>query len=309
VCAPMSTNLGRRKYIKSVYAVCWILFSNSLILVNHKLMVQVGFCFPATLCSLGVCTTWLSAVCAHFARISKTKRPVAMSDFTRVWPVGAALACTLVLGNWLYLHMSVSFIQIIKATSPLITHCMLMLSGIEVGNQRLRCGLLLIASGSLVSFGPEFYHGTPAVVAIVVALLCEVSEGIRMVLLQTTLQGQELDLWQSVLIVSPSSLFFLALCIYFFELDALRERDGLSTACQNSLLLTCASCLGVLVNICALGVVRHAGGVSLKVLGQAKNFALICFSVATLHETISMTQLIGYFLSLSGFHIYRSSKI
>ena len=304
----MSAKPGRQKYVILVYATCWMVFSNTLILVNHKLIVRVGFCFPATLCSLGVFTTWLAAICAHIARVSKANRPLRTSDFVRVFPVGATLACTLALGNWLYLHMSLSFIQVMKAAGPLITYYIFMLSGVEVANPRVRCGLLLIAFGSVTSFAPELYHGTTAVVAIMAALLCEVSESIRVVLLQILLQGQDLDLWQSILIVSPSSLLFLGLCIYFFELDALRERDGLTMASRNPVLFACASFMGVLVNVCALGVVRHAGGVSLKVLGQVKNFALICFSVATLHETISKTQLIGYFFSLGGFHLYRIGK-
>jgi hypothetical protein len=62
----------------------------------------------------------------------EAKAVVTLSYWARgIMPVGFFMAGTLWLGNLVYLHLSVSFIQMLKAFTPVITMCALFLTRLE----------------------------------------------------------------------------------------------------------------------------------------------------------------------------------
>lgn len=74
--------------------------------------------------------------------------PTNPADYLKLAPIIACTAATMFWGNAAYMHLSVSFIQILKAFTPALT----LIIGASVGVERLRLGLvvsvLLIALGT-----------------------------------------------------------------------------------------------------------------------------------------------------------------
>jgi hypothetical protein len=78
-------------------------------------------------------------------RVTKTveaKAVVTMSYWIRgILPVGFFMAGTLRFGNLVYLYLSVSFIQMLKAFTPVITMCALFITRLETPTYKVcRCG-------------------------------------------------------------------------------------------------------------------------------------------------------------------------
>lgn len=81
--------------------------------------------------------------------IMPVRRPTTKaSDYVKLAPIVACTAATMFWGNAAYMHLSLSFIQIMKAFTPAFT----LVIGAAAGVEKLRLGLvisvLLIAIGS-----------------------------------------------------------------------------------------------------------------------------------------------------------------
>jgi hypothetical protein len=95
---------------------------------------HTGFKYPVTLSGLG---QGFSAIAAFVAcRVLKVvpveKRVDAEFFMMRMLPIGFFNATTLMFGNAVYMFLSVSFIQMLKAFTPVITMVGLFLASLEV---------------------------------------------------------------------------------------------------------------------------------------------------------------------------------
>lgn len=69
-------------------------------------------------------------------------------------PIGALFAATLAAGNAAYLHLSVSFIQMLKASMPLLVYLLAAAAGAERLERGALANLLLVVCGvAAASYG------------------------------------------------------------------------------------------------------------------------------------------------------------
>lgn len=96
--------------------------------------MRAGFTYPITLSGLGQAFSGLAALlCCRVLNIVAADKPVSWRFFcTRMLPVGLFNAMTLMFGNAVYLFLSVAFIQMLKAFTPVITMLGLFLVSLEV---------------------------------------------------------------------------------------------------------------------------------------------------------------------------------
>ena len=101
------------------FALCavYMVVGPALVMLNKKILSEIGFKYPILLSSLGLI---FSATTAHtlspLGFITIGKQSVVTHSFwiTRVLPVGACHAATLAFGNAQYIHMGVALIQFLK---------------------------------------------------------------------------------------------------------------------------------------------------------------------------------------------------
>jgi hypothetical protein len=107
--------------ITLTYCVVYLLVGPALILVNKKIMKDVGFAYPMMVSGFGQLS---SAICSAIAiKVLKVQPLTCVAQVT--WPfylrnmmvVGGATAASLCFGNAGYLYLTVSFVQILKVVA------------------------------------------------------------------------------------------------------------------------------------------------------------------------------------------------
>lgn len=86
-------------------------------------MVDLKFKYPMTVSGMGMAMSGiLSFVCCRVLRLVETKTVITTEFWlTKILPVGFFMAVTLWTGNEVYLYLTVAFIQMLKAFTPVIT--------------------------------------------------------------------------------------------------------------------------------------------------------------------------------------------
>jgi hypothetical protein len=89
---------------------------------------------------MGMATSGVfSYILCHVTKTVEAKAVISRSYwFRRIMPVGFFMAATLWAGNLVYLYLSVSFIQMLKAFTPVITMFALFLAGLEMPTGKVR---------------------------------------------------------------------------------------------------------------------------------------------------------------------------
>jgi drug/metabolite transporter (DMT)-like permease len=102
----------------------------------------------AVSCCLQVFSIFTGLLLAALGVMPLRKPPSKVSDWAKLAPIVACTVLTMFWGNAAYMHLSMSFIQILKAFTPAVT----LLIGACMGVERLRGSLvaavLLIAVGT-----------------------------------------------------------------------------------------------------------------------------------------------------------------
>lgn len=97
-----------------------------------------------TVAGMGMFTSGLfSYIICHVTKTVEAKAVITASYWVkRIMPVGLFMASTLWAGNLVYLYLSVSFIQMLKAFTPVITMIALFIAQLETPTGKVRCWLL-----------------------------------------------------------------------------------------------------------------------------------------------------------------------
>ncbi|KAK6834531.1 triose-phosphate transporter family-domain-containing protein [Apiospora arundinis] len=109
----------------ALYIALWISLNSSVILFNKWVLASAKFNFPMFL------TTWHMVFSTAMTQIMaccttvlywRHKVPMNAETYRRaIFPIGILLSLSLICGNLSYLYLSVSFIQMLKATNSVAT--------------------------------------------------------------------------------------------------------------------------------------------------------------------------------------------
>ncbi|KAL2894636.1 hypothetical protein RDABS01_010545 [Bienertia sinuspersici] len=189
-----------------LYLLIYILLSSAVILYNKWVLSPKYFNFPFPI-TLTMVHMGFSGVVAFFlVRVFKVVSPVKMTFeiyATCVIPISAFFASSLWFGNTAYLHISVAFIQMLKALMPVATFVM----AVVCGTDKLRCdvflNMVLVSVGVVISSYGEIHFNIIGTLYQVTGIF---AEALRLVLTQVLLQKKGLSL-------NPiTSLYYIAPC-------------------------------------------------------------------------------------------------
>eukprot|EP00882_Tetradesmus_deserticola_P010584 GHRQ01011180.1.p2 GENE.GHRQ01011180.1~~GHRQ01011180.1.p2 ORF type:complete len:153 (+),score=49.01 GHRQ01011180.1:824-1282(+) len=126
----------------------WCLASSLLIIYNRDLY-DSGFAYPLMVTGLGQVFSVLTGLAlAAVGLMPLRKAPKQLSDWVKLGPIIACTVLTMFWGNAAYLHLSMSFIQILKAFTPAVTLLIGAGAGVEQLRGSLVAAVLLIAVGT-----------------------------------------------------------------------------------------------------------------------------------------------------------------
>ncbi|KAK9787492.1 hypothetical protein WJX73_004769 [Symbiochloris irregularis] len=286
----------------------WMGVSSALILVNKHCMSVDGFVYPMALSGLGMAFSGIaSTLCCKVFRVVEVKQALTWHYYcTRIVPVGLFMALTLYCGNVVYLYLSVAFIQMLKAFTPIVTMVALFVAGLEAPTSRLIAAVFLIALGTAVASYGELQF---SLVGVAFMFASESFEAIRLVMTQMLLVGLKLHPIEGLMYLAPACTFWLLLGMLLVEWPSMQAAGALSLLAARPFLYLSAAGLGFLVNTLAYFVIQLASSLTLKVLGTVKNAGVMWIGVLALGETVTLIQGVGYAVSLVGFFWYNYVKI
>lgn len=288
--------------------VVWMVVSSALIFLNKHLMSTGGFHFPMALSGLGMAfSAFASYFCCRVVKLVEAKKVVTWHFyFTKLMPIGLFMAATLHFGNLVYLHLTVAFIQILKAFTPVITMVALFIAGLEVPSWPLGATVGAIAIGTAVA---SFGEINLSVAGVTYMMLSECFEATRLVMTQILLVGLKFHPIEGLMYLAPACTFWLVIGVATLDLRRMLEEGAFQLIADRPLMYLAAAAMGFGVNALAYIVIQTASSLTLKVLGTAKNAIVVWLGVAFLSETVTWMQGGGYAVSLLGFMYYNYIKL
>ncbi|KAJ5467672.1 hypothetical protein N7475_005424 [Penicillium sp. IBT 31633x] len=142
----------------AVYVTAWITLSSSVILFNKYLLDYANFRFPIIL------TTWhlsfatiMTQILARTTTVLDGRKKVKMTGrvyLRAIVPIGVMFSLSLICGNITYLYLSVAFIQMLKATTPVAVLLATWGMGMAPANMKVLANVSVIVFGVIIaSFG------------------------------------------------------------------------------------------------------------------------------------------------------------
>lgn len=145
----------------------WIVLSVAVILINKHVLTDARFDFPATLTLIHMITcTLLSTVIVH-GRCTPHVELDASSIVRLIVPISALFASSMWLGNSAYMFLSVSYIQMLKAFTPVMVYLAGLLVMTEKFSNFKASIMFLITAGSYMTAVGELKFS-------MVGLVCQV---------------------------------------------------------------------------------------------------------------------------------------
>lgn len=147
--------------------------------------------YPMVVGSMGMLASSIAAfiVCKVLALADSTVQVSAQFYCRHMIPVGVVMAITIWSGNLVYMYLTVSFTQMLKAAGPVFIMIAMFLAGLEKPTVPLIASVLTICGGLVVaSAGEVHFH----LLGVGVMLISEVGEATRLVLTQILLRDLQL---------------------------------------------------------------------------------------------------------------------
>ena len=294
-----------------LYTLAWMCVSSGLIMLNKYILSSLKFEYPLTLCSLGMLFSGIvSAVLFKFFKVGYNGDDNQFKSFQEyckiILPIGLASSLPLYWGNYAYLFISVSFIQMLKAFTPVITMIVLFIFGMERVRSSLMMAVLMMTLGTaLASYGETDFN----IIGFISMAISETMEALKLVAMQFLLAGpggsqtskRKFGLFEGLYYFAPATFFWLLLGIVFTEGSRFLQMGGHIIMKENALIFLLASSMGFGVNILTLGVVKYTSSLTYKIVAQVKNALTVYASVLIFHNAVTSMQITGYGASIVGF--------
>lgn len=291
-----------------VYCSIYMFVGPCLILLNKYILSSLDFPYPMFLSGLGVaCSGVFAHILVRLGFVSLQRKDAVEGNlwYRRVLPVGLAHASTLAFGNAVYLLLNVGLIQMLKSFTPVIIMITAYLARIESPSKSVIVSVLIISLGTATtcSFTPEL-----SILGLMVMLLSEATEAIRLVMTQFLLQNLKFGVIEGQYVLAPASAFWLFLASGFFEFPKMIETNAFEVLIRNPSAFLVASSMGLCVNFLSYLVIQATSSLTMKVLGIVRSIATIVLGAMIYKETITFNEGFGYIIALIGFVTYNAAK-
>jgi len=304
--SPITANVTKPKPSLSAAAIIpvWIALSSTVIIYNNYLYNTLGFKYPVFL------VTWHLAFAALGTRVLQRTtnlldgaKDVHMTKdmFIRsILPIGLLFSGSLILSNTAYLYLSVSYIQMLKAFTPVAILLISWTFRIAEPNKKLAVIVFMISIGVALASHGELRFNLIGFLTQTAAVGFEAS---RLVMIQILLHGLKMD--------PLVSLHYYAPVCAVINLAFLPFTEGLAPFYElariGPLILLSNAFVAFFLNVAAVFLVGVGSGLVLTLAGVFKDILLITGSVLIFGSQITPLQIFGYSIALCGLVLFKTS--
>jgi hypothetical protein len=282
----------------------WIVLSSTVIIYNNYLYNTLNFKYPVFL------VTWHLAFAAIGTRVlQKTTnlldgaKEVNMTKdmfIKSILPIGLLFSGSLILSNTAYLYLSVSYIQMLKAFTPVAILLISWTFRIQEPNKKLGMIVFMISTGVALASHGELRFNIFGFFTQAAAVMFEAS---RLVMIQILLHGLKMDPLVSLHYYAPVCAVIKLIVIPFTEgLEPIYE-----LARVGPLILISNAAVAFLLNVAAVFLVGVGSGLVLTLAGVFKDILLITGSVLIFGSQVMPLQVFGYSIALGGLILFKTS--
>ncbi|KAI0032872.1 TPT-domain-containing protein [Vararia minispora EC-137] len=295
---------NKAKLSATIIIPIWIAISSSVIIYNNYLYNTLNFKYPVFLVTFHL--TFSAIGTRALQRTTSLLDGVKDVNMTKdmfirsILPIGLLFSASLILSNSAYLYLSVAYIQMLKAFTPVSILLISWAFRISDPNRKLFVIVLMISCGVALASRGELHFDLVGFVYQAAAVAFEAS---RLVMIEILLHGMRMDPLVSLHYYAPVCAFINLLVLPFTE--------GLAPFYElariGPLLLLSNALVAFGLNVAAVFLVGAGSGLILTLAGVFKDILLITGSVAIFGSPITPLQVFGYSIALGGLILYKTA--
>jgi drug/metabolite transporter (DMT)-like permease len=255
---------------------------------NKVLLTTWGFRFPCLL------TTWHCILSSLLTQLlsrttnllpSVEKGVITRSDyFIRILPMAFCFAFGLVAGNMAYAYISLAYIQMIKAFTPVPLVLLSFVSGLEKPSLTVFGIVLVVSAGVTLSSVGELQFSAMGFALQLSAVLVDC---FRMVLMNLLLKDLSLDSLSLLYYTAPPSAVLIFCGFLVFEAHSISWAAFTPALC---VALVLNGLLAFSLNVAVIYLVSSTSAVVMSISGPLKDILIVLISVLVFHSPITLTQ-------------------
>lgn len=180
------------------------------------------------------------------------------------------------------------------------------LFAIDFPSKRVAASVGFICVGTAIACMGEANYN---LIGMVLTAGSTLTEGVKLVLTQKLMGSLKFGAVEGLYHAAPICAGWLFLFALFAELPTIIKEEKYVLVQENVHLFLLSGCFGFLVNVASFLVIKRTSAVTLKVMGTARNAALVLYGVMLAGEFVSQQQFFGYGLSLTAFGFYNYYKL
>lgn len=305
---PLSDHKYFKFIEKFVVASCFMFFGPSLTLLNKYVMTTLGFNYPMLLSSLGLITCTIFsfvAVATGYAKLQHKEQLTWEFYLKNAAPVGLCSACTLAMGNACFMYLSVSFVLMLKAFTPVVILIVATVAGVDQPTLQVTASVLIICIGTCISSYGEVAF---SVIGFAYFMGASLTEALKLVLTQKLLNNLKFGIVEGLYVLCPFGVVFLISASLVSEFPTIIEKKDYMIVYNNPGTFFMASIFGLMIQFLVMKVIQMTSGVTLKVVTTFRNACTIGYAVLVFGEVLTAIQIFGYVISTVGFAGYNYFK-
>ena len=242
-----SASTSSNKPVSLAITVCVCLVFTAvgpiLILTNKYLMSRCNFPYPILLTCSGQISS--SVICFFLVRVCKVVplTPMPWPVYIRnVSTVGLVACLAMATGNSTYLYLTVSFIEILKGFTPVVTIMVQAVFGQAFPRPIAGVAVLMISLGTSISSFGEIDFNLVGVSLMLGSIYCE---AMRLMLTQRLLQDMRMHVLVTLYYLSPATLLWLMPLAYVVDIRRMNVPAVLTELPQNWHLFLLSTLIGL----------------------------------------------------------------
>lgn len=291
----------------AIYVMVWISLSSSVILFNKYILDKdsLDFHYPVILTTYHLSfATVMTQLLARYTTLLDGRKTVKMTGrvyLRAIVPIGFFFSLSLICGNLTYLYLSVAFIQMLKATTPVAVLIASWALGVSQPNLKVFLNVSVIVVGVVIASIGELKF---VVIGVVFQILGIIFEALRLTMVQRLLSSAEfkMDPLVSLYYFAPvcAAMNFAVALVWEIPKVSIDDfyRVGLFTLFLNGL---CA----FLLNVSVVFLIGKTSSLVMTLCGVLKDIMLVAASMLIWGTQVTALQFFGYSIALGGMVYYK----